>query len=448
MNKSILVSISWVFLAAYPVLGNPTISIDTQYMLNTNAERRIPIYVSSAAEQIEGVNLAVQIGDGGAVNGGVNTAPRIINLDVIGSGTIFNPNNTGNGTLPDGTPLPVYIGSGGNNLIGLTETTANLNTSVNANGVLGYLTVNPAGAAIGTYQIKLLDVGNVADGDLDNDPWDTDFAGIPAFFSGNSNIQIVALHPSVWNAGANGVWTNPTWTNPQPPYPNYTTQAILNTNYTVSVTGAQEADSLAISSGNVSIGSAGSLAVTNAVTVSSGGTLTVASGYGLSATGITLSGGTLAGSGTIDETIAFTGGTLSTPAGGDNLVLTAPLGGTGGLAKTGPGTATLSANANYAGTTTLSGGRLQLNGANSSLDAISGTGTLGVGNGTVASILTADSINAGTLTIAAGSKVVINPLPGSAPLAGSAALTVVPEPSTFTLLIVAALGMFLYRKIR
>ncbi|MGD0655215.1 MAG: hypothetical protein ABSA16_12785 [Thermoguttaceae bacterium] len=78
-------------LTVSPVLGSPLISIDQQYMFNSDAQWRIPILVSSAAhEQVEGVNLVVQIGDGGAVNAGTNTAPQIINLDIIGPSTIFS----------------------------------------------------------------------------------------------------------------------------------------------------------------------------------------------------------------------------------------------------------------------------------------------------------------------------------------------------------------------
>jgi hypothetical protein len=44
------------------------------------------------------------------------------------------------------------------------------------------------------------------------------------------------------------------------------------------------------------------------------------------------------------------------------------------------------------------------------------------------------------LSIGAGGKVIIKPLPGSGPLAGGA-LKAVPEPSTFVLLTITALGL-------
>jgi autotransporter-associated beta strand protein len=409
-------------------LGSPLISIDQQYMLNTNAQRQIPVLVSSAAhERVEGVNLVVQIGDGGAVNAGVNTAPQITNLDLVGPGTIFNASNTGS--------TPQYLGTGGNPpyLIAMADTTT-ASGDLDANGVLAWLTVNPSGAAVGsTYQVILQNVGaNYATG-----PWTSDFGGAAASFPvGIAYIHIVDLHQSTWNAGASGLWTNSTWTSSAPPFPNYTTQAIVNTPYTVNVTSAQEANTLAISGGGkVAIGSAGSLAITAGLTVSTGGTLSVASASGLSAAGIQLQGGTLSGSGTLAPAVTLSGGTLDAPL--------SAAGGTGGLSKTGSGTATLLSNATYSGNTTITAGRLQLNGPSSALHSVTGAGALGVGNGLAASILTADSIQTGVLTIAAGSTVTINALPGG-PQSAAESLSSVPEPSTLALLIAAAAGIILY----
>ncbi|MGD0384423.1 MAG: PEP-CTERM sorting domain-containing protein, partial [Thermoguttaceae bacterium] len=88
-------------------------------------------------------------------------------------------------------------------------------------------------------------------------------------------------------------------------------------------------------------------------------------------------------------------------------------------------------------------GRLQLNGLNSTLHSITGAGTLGVGNGVTSSIVTADSIQVGTLSIGAGTTLTINALSGG-PQSGGDSLASVPEPSTVVLLIAAALGVFLY----
>jgi hypothetical protein len=108
-------------------------------------------------------------------------------------------------------------------------------------------------------------------------PWTSDFGGASASFpTGIAYIHIVNLHQTIWNAGASGAWTNATWTDPQPPYPNYTCQAIVDTPYTVNVASAQEANSLAVSGlGNVTIGSAGALLLTTDATIANGSNLQV-----------------------------------------------------------------------------------------------------------------------------------------------------------------------------
>ncbi|MGD0655261.1 MAG: autotransporter-associated beta strand repeat-containing protein [Thermoguttaceae bacterium] len=432
MKRRILNYGLWFILTVSPALGSPLISIQDQYMLNTDAQRLIPILVSSSThELVEGVNLAVQIGDGGSVNGGTNTAPQITNLDIIGSGTIFNASNTGS--------TPSYPSGNAPYLLVEADTTTVIGTSVEANGVLAYLTVNSTGAALGSYQISLQNVGE----HVQNTPplvWTTDFVDVSASFPPSAvYIHIVSLHETKWNAGANGAWTDSTWTSSAPPYPNYTCQAIVDTSYTVSVASAQEADSLAISGGGkVAIGSSGGLTVTNNVTVSTGGTLAVASGAALSAAGIQLDGGTLSGTGTITPAVSLNGGTLNTPNLSDNMVLSAAVTGTGGLTKTGSGTVTLSGNATYAGDTAIAAGRLQLNGLSSTLHSVTGAGTLGVGNGITSSTVTADSIQVDTLSIGAGSTFAINAVSGGDSLAS------VPEPSTIVLLIAAALGILSY----
>jgi hypothetical protein len=97
------------------------------------------------------------------------------------------------------------------------------------------------------------------------------------------------------------------------------------------------------------------------------------------------------------------------------------------------------------GDTAINGGLLQLDGANSVLHAITGTGNLGVGNGLTPSMLTADSIQVGTLTIGAGSKSTIAAIPGG-PMASDANLTPVPEPTTWAMLILAAMGLGIFKQ--
>jgi autotransporter-associated beta strand protein len=120
------------------------------------------------------------------------------------------------------------------------------------------------------------------------------------------------------------------------------------------------------------------------------------------------------------------------------------------------GQITLNGAANYDGATTVEGGVLIMNDADISLGSvritggslkvnslsatmhdITGSGALFVGDGSTAAVLSADSITIGTVTIAPGSRVIINPIPGGP---ASGALQPVPEPSAWSLIMLTAAG--------
>jgi autotransporter-associated beta strand protein len=165
-----------------------------------------------------------------------------------------------------------------------------------------------------------------------------------------------------------------------------------------------------------------------------------------------------------NSTIAGPGGTLSGlltvhTAGETTLTLGNPLSGTGGLTKDEEGTLLLSGANSYQGDTTVTAGVLEIGSTgqmtgstilNSAvLQVDSGTHTVkavqgtGVMNVLASANVTAERITQNTLTIAAGAKVVIAPLP-----AGSGAAVPVPEPGTWLFLLLGLLGIAGRRVIR
>jgi autotransporter-associated beta strand protein len=187
---------------------------------------------------------------------------------------------------------------------------------------------------------------------------------------------------------------------------------------------------------------------------------------------------------TISGNVNNNGNLLSIDGAGNHLISGAIVG-NGGLYKSGSGTLTLSSTANnYKDTTTVNGGVLEITGGvnidstesidiqngkavlkttnvnNCTLDIetdidgtfeiVDGVHTVGniEGSGTtvVNGQLTANSINQGTLTLAAGSRVTIAPLPGG-PTSENTQLMAVPEPATLILVLTGILFFFIYRSV-
>ncbi len=244
-----------------------------------------------------------------------------------------------------------------------------------------------------------------------------------AFVAGNNtsarfdNITLITPDlPLTWANGADGNWTTGTWSGGPPTYPGSGTPTIIDTPWTVTVDSSQAAASLAASNGGtVSVTSAGSLAVGGATTLGTSGTLQIASGAGFTLPTISLSGGTLAISGTRTVSAAITLGatsTVSTPDVADSVTISSALtGGAVGLTKTGDGTLLLSNTGNsYTGTTTVNGGTLALVDATGWNHIIMGPvvvnsgGTLRWdGQGTIADSATV-TVNGGILNLQSGDE--------------------------------------------
>ena len=160
---------------------------------------------------------------------------------------------------------------------------------------------------------------------------------------------------------------------------------------------------------------------------------------------------TLTGSNTGDNTIAAVLGDAS--------------GSATSLTKSGAGKWVLSGINAYTGATSINDGMLELasagqiamasaistnaitatfqvNGGTHTVGTISGTGNT---NMLAGSNLTATSVSQGTLTIGAGATLTIAAIPGG-PIAGLGSISPVPEPATWAMLLLAAMGLGIYRR--
>jgi autotransporter-associated beta strand protein len=173
---------------------------------------------------------------------------------------------------------------------------------------------------------------------------------------------------------------------------------------------------------------------------------------------------------TLDSNAAFSGGSFigfdTTNATGSFTypnVVANPLSGTKGLQKLGTNSLILNVTETYTGATVINNGTLelastgqiatasaistaattatfQIDGGTHTVGNISGVGTTNLLAG---SSLTATSVVQGTVTLGVGARLTIAPIPGG-PTAGAGSLTAVPEPSTWAMLMLAAMGLGMY----
>jgi hypothetical protein len=115
------------------------VNAGTHVLAPNMAGQQVPILVSGS-DAVSGIDLFVQVGDGGTTVGGDDTGPRITQVDLV-SGTIFAGNNTG--VFLDPAPL----------IWGATTTTQS--GSVSASGVLATLTIDTTGMFVGQFDLIL-----------------------------------------------------------------------------------------------------------------------------------------------------------------------------------------------------------------------------------------------------------------------------------------------------
>ncbi len=102
----------------------------------------------AGGDSVVGLNLYIQIGDGGEVNEGVDTVPIMTGVDIIGPGTLFNASNTGQqgGGSPDG-------------LAWIATTTTAGSDVLPAEGVFALVTIDASKTVAGqSYALRLKDV--------------------------------------------------------------------------------------------------------------------------------------------------------------------------------------------------------------------------------------------------------------------------------------------------
>jgi autotransporter-associated beta strand protein len=351
-----------VLLTASPGLTALVIEGGTHF-LSPGVQVRVPIMVSGG-DLAAGLNLWVQIGDGGTANGGSLTAPIITAVDIVGPGTVFNSSNTGQ-----------YAFQSGGLMWGASTTTnpPASAASVPATGTLAYITIDTTGATTRTYPLRLQGVASSVFPPSGADTSLVALTGSPPTTPTPLPVTVydgsLIIAPTLtWNKAGNGNWMDAQWTGSPPPYPVSSVAAVINTPRTVTVDAAQQANWLEVSgSGTVSLTSSGTLALPSGLSLTTGGSVTVASGGSLAVGTYTFNGGTLSGTGTIR------GSTVTTPNAADTLTLQGVTG--GALIKAGSGTLTLGGTNTYGGGTTITAGTLLVNGT---LDS-SGTAVI-VGN--------------------------------------------------------------------
>jgi hypothetical protein len=136
----------------------------------------------TGGDAVEGLNLRVQVADGGThpQAGGTVDGPKITGVDLI-TDTIFAGNTTGQGDL---LRLPqIWV-----------QTTTTASGSAVADGLLARLTLDTTGFFEGSFGLSL--------GDTKDGP--TDFAGVPIDISDGS-LTVVVPEPGSWALCIGGI---------------------------------------------------------------------------------------------------------------------------------------------------------------------------------------------------------------------------------------------------
>jgi hypothetical protein len=147
MKPSMLLAALLLISTSTSVRADAVINVG-DYSFSPGEIRTIPLYVTSDQE-VTGLSLYMQIGDGGADNGGFDTTPMFSAVDIVGPGTIFSASNMGQSD----TQLP---------LMWVAETLTNppeFPSTLSCNGIFAYVTIDAGGALPGqSYAFNLTGV--------------------------------------------------------------------------------------------------------------------------------------------------------------------------------------------------------------------------------------------------------------------------------------------------
>jgi hypothetical protein len=211
MRVRLAVAIVMAGVLAAGAWASPSIDVGTLEVY-PDTTVTFPVAVTGGG-LVRGLDFYIQVGDGGAVNGGADARPVITAVDIIGPGTLFNASNTGQATA---------FASG---LLWAASTTTDPGQGeyLDAAGVLAYVTIDTAGAAPGqSYALRL---SGVAAGIYGSPGVDTAFADVPAsIVNGWINIVADPMPPSLtWLGEEDEHWANPlNWSTGRTPEPSQT----------------------------------------------------------------------------------------------------------------------------------------------------------------------------------------------------------------------------------
>ncbi|MBE3134302.1 MAG: PEP-CTERM sorting domain-containing protein [Acidobacteria bacterium] len=211
MRVRLVAALVMVCVLAAGAWASPSIDVGT-IEAYPDTTLTFPVVVGGGG-LVRGLDFYVQVGDGGAVNGGAGTRPVITAVDIVGPGTLFSTSHTGQAT------------AFASDLLWAASTTTDPGQAeyLDADGVLAYITLDTSGTVVGeSYALRL---SGVAAGIFGSPGVDTAFADVPALIT-NGQISIVAAPlPATltWLGAEDEHWANTlNWSTGRTPQPQQT----------------------------------------------------------------------------------------------------------------------------------------------------------------------------------------------------------------------------------